>query len=127
MRAAVFGLAVLLAAPPAWAQQAGTPPRGDAARGQALYEQRCVACHSPGADRVGPRHNGVFGRRAGSVAGFDYSPALHQAAVVWDERTLDAWLRDPEALVPGQQMGYAVPEATARADLIAYLRTLSTK
>ncbi|TAL22496.1 MAG: c-type cytochrome [Aquabacterium sp.] len=123
MRAAA--LLACTVALPACAQQAGV--RGDAQRGQALYEQRCAACHSPGADRVGPRHDGVFGRRAGSVAGYAYSAALRRSTLVWDERTLDAWLRDPQALVPGQQMGYSVPDATARADLVAYLRTLSTK
>lgn len=79
---------------------------GDMVRGQQLYEARCGGCHSVAADRIGPRHAGLFGRRAGSVAGFDYSPALQRAGIVWDARTLDRWLADPEALVPGQRMGY---------------------
>ena len=95
----------------------------DAARGRELYETRCIGCHSIEADRIGPRHRGVVGRRAGSVAGFDYSPALRDANVVWDTATLDRWLADPEAALPGQRMNYRVSDARDRADLIAYLTT----
>ena len=98
--------------------------RGDLPRGQALYEARCGGCHSVAADRIGPRHAGLFGRRAGSVAGFDYSPALQRAGLVWDARTLDRWLTDPEALLPGQRMGYRLTDAAERAEVIAYLATL---
>jgi cytochrome c len=94
----------------------------DAERGKALYESRCIGCHSLDADRVGPRHRGVFGRRAGAVAGYAYSPALGNAALVWDRATLDRWLANPERLVPGQRMNYSVPEPEDRADLIEYLR-----
>jgi cytochrome c len=97
---------------------------GDAARGARLYEARCSGCHSADANRVGPAHRGVFGRRAGAAAGFDYSPALRASRIVWDDRTLDAWLADPERTIPGQAMGYRVDDARDRADLIAYLRHL---
>lgn len=97
----------------------------DAGRGELLYEQRCTACHSLDADRTGPHHRGVFGRRAGSVDGFAYSPALRSATIVWDGDTLDAWLGNPEALIPGQRMGYSVAEAGDRADIVAYLRQVS--
>ena len=97
---------------------------GDADRGRMLYEQRCMACHSPESNRVGPMHKGVVGRRAGSVPGFAYSDALGRAKFVWNETRLDAWLANPEKLVPGQRMGYSVPEASDRRDLIAYLRSL---
>lgn len=105
----------------AFAAQAG----GDVARGQQLYEARCGGCHSVAADRIGPRHAGVFGRRAGSVAGYDYSPALQRAGIVWDARTLERWLADPEALLPGQRMGYRLMDAAERAEVIAYLATLA--
>lgn len=95
---------------------------GDAARGQTLYEQRCSACHSLDSHRVGPMHRGVFGRRAGSATGYDYSPALRGATIIWNSQTLDAWLTDPEKLLPGQRMGYRVEAAADRADLIAYLQ-----
>jgi cytochrome c len=66
----------------------------------------------------------VVGRRAGSVAGFDYSPALKASRIVWDAATLERWLTDPEALVPGQRMGYSLGDAAVRADVIAYLAML---
>lgn len=107
------------------AAQAAAGP--DARRGEMLYEQRCGACHGLDADRVGPHHRGVFGRWAGSVEGFDYSAALRASRVVWNLDTLDAWLANPEALIPGQRMGYSVPNAIDRADIIAYLQRISPK
>ena len=95
---------------------------GDAQRGGMLYESRCIACHSLEANRVGPLHRGVFKRRAGGVRDYDYSPALKKAGIVWNEKTLDAWLADPEKAVPGQKMGYQVPDAKDRTDLIAFLK-----
>lgn len=99
-------------------------PAGDATRGARAYEARCGGCHSAEADRIGPRHAGVFGRRAGSVAGFDYSPALSASGIVWNAQTLEQWMSDPESLIPGQRMGYSLGDATARADVIAFLATL---
>ncbi len=96
---------------------------GDPQRGLELYSSRCIGCHSIDANRVGPAHRGVFGRKAGSVADYDYSPALKHSTVIWNDTTLDAWLKDPEKLIPGQKMGYSVPDAKDRADLIAYLKT----
>ena len=81
---AILGLAVV-----------GAAAAADAQRGAGLYEARCGACHSLDAHRVGPLHRGVVGRRAGSAAGYDYSPALAAAAFTWDAVLLDAWLKDP--------------------------------
>lgn len=97
---------------------------GDAIRGQQVYEARCGGCHSVEADRVGPRHAGVFGRRAGAVPGFAYSPALAASKLVWNAATLERWLNNPEALVPGQRMGYSLTDPALRADVVAYLATL---
>ena len=97
---------------------------GDAASGQKQYEARCTGCHSVEEDRIGPAHRGVFGRKAGGRAGFGYSNALKNSAVVWDEKTLDAWLTDPEKLIPGQAMYFQVSDAPARGDIVAFLRTL---
>lgn len=98
-------------------------PAGDAARGEAIYA-RCFACHSLDTDRTGPRHCGLFGRRAGSVPGFDYSPAMRASGIVWNAKTLDRFLADPVRTVPGTSMGYAgIASARERADLIAYLRS----
>ncbi len=93
-------------------------------RGRELYESRCGACHSVDADRVGPRHAGVLGRRAGAVTTYDYSLALRASTIIWTATTLDRWLADPEAVIPGQRMGYRVDDARDRADLIEYLSTL---
>lgn len=109
--------AVCAAASPAWAA-------GDAQRGQQAYEARCGGCHSVDTDRVGPRHAGVLGRRAGSVRGFTYSDALRKSGLTWDAALLERWLANPEALVPGQRMGYQLADAQARADIVAYLTTL---
>lgn len=100
---------------------------GNAVRGQQLYESRCVGCHSVDQNRVGPAHQGVFGRRAGRVVGYDYSAALKASRVVWSEKTLNAWLANPERMIPGQKMGYRVTEAADRADLIAYLKEISPR
>ena len=94
---------------------------GDAKSGEALYE-RCAACHSLERDRAGPRHCGLFGRRAGSVRDFPYTAGMKRSKIVWNADSLDRFLADPEAVVPGTAMGLArVASAAERADLIAYL------
>src|SRR3954471_21419063 len=102
--------------------RAELPLRGDATRGAVLY-QACMACHSLDEDDVGPRHRGVVGRTAGSVPGFAYSPALRNSHLVWGADTLDRWLTNPQALVPGARMFFAMPNAQDRADVIAWLST----
>lgn len=94
----------------------------DAGRGRELYESRCGGCHSLDANRVGPAHRGVYGRKAGSAPDFSYSPAVRNATVVWEEKTLNAWLTNPQALIPGQRMNFRVALPADRADIIAYLR-----
>lgn len=98
---------------------------GDAARGERLYESQCTGCHSLDENRAGPAHRGVFGRGAGKARGFDYSPAMSASKIIWNAKTLDLWLADPEKLVPGQMMGFSVPAARDRADLIDYLKSAS--
>ena len=122
MRHLLLGAFALCVLDPAHGAQAA-----DAQRGRTLYESRCIACHSLDANRVGPLHRGVFGRGAGGAKDYDYSPALKKSGIVWNEKALDGWLADPEKAVPGQKMGYQVPDATDRADLIAYLRRESGK
>lgn len=99
---------------------------GDAMRGQTLYETTCIACHSLDANRVGPMHKGVYGRKAGSVADYDYSDAVKKAKITWGEKTLNQWLANPEKLIPGQKMGFSVAAAQDRADIIAYLKAQSS-
>lgn len=99
----------------------------DAARGKQLYESVCVGCHSMEENRAGPAHRGVFGRKAGLAAGYDYSPSVRRSKVVWNEKTLDRWLANPEGFIPGQKMGISVSAAKDRADLIEYLREESRR
>jgi len=101
-----------------------TPPPGNAARGQALYAAQCTACHAIDTHKTGPSHRGVFGRRVGSAPGYQYSDELAASRMRWTAQTLNAWLADPEDLVPGQRMGVQVDDVQARADLIAWLATL---
>lgn len=102
---------------------AGSAHAADAARGRELYEARCTGCHSIDANRVGPMHRGVFGRKAGTVVGFAYSPAVKASPVIWNEATLDRWLAGPQKLIPGQRMNFTVGQAEDRADIIAYLKS----
>ncbi len=95
---------------------------GSAVRGQMLYQSMCMACHSIDYNGVGPAHQGLLGRKSGTAANYDYSPALRAASVVWTETTLDRWLTDPEKMIPGQKMGFSVASAQDRADLISYLK-----
>lgn len=104
---------VLLGAAPAAAADAG--------RGASLYQARCGGCHSIATNRIGPRHAGVVGRKAGSLPDFGYSPALRAAGFVWTAERIDQWLQGPPKMVPGVKMFFTVKEAADRADIIAYL------
>jgi cytochrome c len=101
----------------AWARG----PSGDASHGEALYEA-CQDCHSLDKNDVGPRHRGVFGRKAASLPDYDYSDALKSANIVWNEETLDKWLTDPQAVAPGAKMFFHLDNPQDRADVIAYLK-----
>jgi cytochrome c len=94
---------------------------GNADRGAEIYENRCTGCHSLDANRVGPAHRGVVGRRVGTARGFEYSDALRAANFVWTEALIQRWLTNPEALIPGQQMGFRLGDPQERADVAAFL------
>ena len=111
---------VLLAAAAVYTAVASDRPAGDPVHGKTLY-QVCMGCHSLDEDDVGPRHRGVVGRTAGSVPGYAYSPALKNSHLVWDADNLDRWLTNPQGLVPGVKMFFAMPNPQDRADVIAYL------
>ena len=111
---------VLLAAASVHAVASPERPPGDPSRGKTVY-QVCMGCHSLDEDDVGPHHRGVVGRVAGTVPGYAYSPALKNSHIVWSPDTLDRWLTNPQALVPGVKMFFAMPSAQDRADVIAYL------
>ena len=114
--AAVF--LVLAAAAPAAAE-------GDAARGKRVFN-KCKACHlleDTGKKKIGPHLAGIFGRKAGSIAGFRYSKAMKKADIVWDEKTLDSYIAKPRKFLKGNKMAFAgVRKAKDRADVIAYLK-----
>jgi cytochrome c len=110
----VGGLILALAAP--------AMADGDVARGRKIYE-RCQGCHSIDRNRAGPRHRGLFGRRAGTVPGFEYSKAMRRSGIVWTAETLNRFLAAPIKAVPGTTMGFdGVEDPHERADLIAYLK-----
>jgi cytochrome c len=96
----------------------------DQARGE-LLGLACAACHKLGAGEgtlIGPNLHGVFGRRAGTVPGFVYSPALAESGLVWTPVSLEAWLAEPAGFVAGTTMAFAgYGSAEDRRDLIAYL------
>ena len=94
---------------------------GDPNRGKTLY-QACQACHSIDENDLGPKHRGVVGRRAGSIEDYSYSAALKSSGLTWDEATLDRWLTNPSALVPGTKMFFQVGDGQNRADIIAFLK-----
>ena len=100
-----------------------TALQGDPIRGRTLY-QGCTGCHSVDDNDLGPRHRGVVGRRAGSIQDYSYSQALKNSGLTWDEATLDRWLTNPGALVPGTKMFFKLDAVQDRADVISYLESL---
>lgn len=119
----VFFVAVCLASASVFAAE-------DVERGAKAY-QACIACHSLESGRhfTGPSLGSVFGRKAGTAPGFQrYSDALQRSGVVWDEKTLDAWIRDPAGFIPGNAMTFAgLKDEKVRRDLIVYLRAVDSK
>jgi cytochrome c len=86
--------------------------------GKALFESRCVACHSLDASRVGPLLRGVVGRKVASVARYEYSDALKGVKGRWDSRRLEMWLQDPQSVAPGTRMAFSLPSTTERSAVI---------
>lgn len=101
--------------------------RADSKIGQDLFDRRCTGCHRLDDVRSGPRLRGVFGRAAGVDPGFPYSDALKASKITWNEQTLDRWLTDTDAFVPDNDMAFRVPMADDRAEIIAYLKSVSIK
>jgi cytochrome c len=96
--------------------------------GAALFKQQCATCHATNLSdvpRQGPPLVQIIGGQAGKVEGFHYSPGLARAGFTWDEARLDAWLTDPQAVVPGAIMAYRQAKAETRAAIITYLKGLN--
>jgi cytochrome c oxidase assembly protein subunit 11 len=99
---------------------ASNPP--DPADGRDLFNEQCTACHALDANKYGPKLGSVFGRRAGTATGYDYSPALRSAGVTWSADNLNRWLANPKKFIAGVKMPVSVPDPIARRDIVAYLR-----
>jgi cytochrome c len=106
----------------AWLASAATP----AGAPTAADFSRCAGCHSTqaGQNKIGPSLAGIFDKASGSVPGYNYSAALKNAHLTWDEKTLDKFLQNPGGLVHGTKMFANVPDPDARQRVIAYLKSL---
>lgn len=115
----------LAAAVPALAA-APASAAGDVAKGEKVF-RKCKACHGvDGKNKVGPHLDGVFGRKAGAVEGFAYSPAMKDSGITWDEASLGTFLADPKGAIKGTKMIFAgIKKEDERADVIAYLQSVS--
>ena len=122
-RAALGAIACMAGVSLAWFASAATPA------GAPADFSRCAGCHSTqaGQNKIGPSLAGVFGRTSGSVPGYNYSAALKNAHLTWDQQTLDKFLQSPSGLVHGTKMFATVPDAATRQRVIAYLKSLSTQ
>lgn len=99
----------------------GHAQTGNANTGQALYQAKCGGCHSLDANRIGPAHRGVVGRKVASAPGYAYSPALKELGGAWTPKRLDLWLQNPQRTAPGSKMFLMISDAGQRRDIIAYL------
>lgn len=117
---AVGVFAVLVIARPAIAAA------DDGAAGQALFKTKCAACHSVDANRVGPRLQGVVGRRVASVPGYTYSPALKKLGGVWTPARIDRFLSGTQKMAPGSKMYIQLGDPNQRQLIIRYLHSVST-
>jgi cytochrome c len=117
----------LMSAIPVMANAQMAVPKSAPPSGEKLFGQQCGACHSTkaGETRVGPSLARIIGRKAGSVPGFSYSPALKKSGLTWSEQNLDKWLTNSMNTVRGTSMVYAQADAAKRGAIVDYLKTLS--
>jgi len=119
----VLAAALVALAAPAFAQDAGDP-----AKGRTLFQRQCSACHQVASTRNGggPHLQGVIGRPAASVEGFNYSPALKASGITWSVEEVDAFLANPQGKVRGTRQGVRVTNDADRRDIVAYLANPGT-
>lgn len=108
---------------------AGSVMAQSAERGERTFKQQCKACHTVekgGASTIGPNLFGVVGRKAGTLAGYEFSDAMKASGITWDEASLGEYLKDPKAKVPGGKMPFAgLKQAAQPGDVVAYLKKLA--
>jgi len=108
----------------AWASLAQAA--GDAAAGETVFKKNCAVCHTTeaGKNKIGPSLFGVVGRHSASVAGYSYSEAMKKADKTWDDQTLDTYLANPRAVVPGTKMIFiGLKSDEDRQNVVAFLET----
>jgi cytochrome c len=125
-RIRVAGYSIMLASVGVFSMPPTVHAQGDAAAGEKVFAH-CAPCHSnkPGENKFGPSLAGVIGRKSGTEPGYNYSSAMKEANVIWDEKSLDEYLQGPGKFVRGTRMVYFVPNEKDRQDVIAYLKTLT--
>jgi cytochrome c len=125
-RIRVAGYSIMLASVGVFSMPPTVHAQGDAAAGEKVFAH-CAPCHSnrPGENKFGPSLAGVIGRKSGTEPGYNYSSAMKDANVTWDEKSLDEYLQGPGKFVRGTRMVYFVPNEKDRQDVIAYLKTLT--
>ena len=104
-----------------------TPPAAKPPDGAMIFKQQCALCHTTNVSdppRQGPTLFNIVGRDAGTVEGFRYSAGFANAKFKWDEQKLDAWLVDPQAMIPGAIMPYKQAKRELRMAIVSYLREL---
>ena len=99
---------------------------GDPAAGEKVFATHCAACHAttPGENKFGPSLAGIVGSKSGTVPGLDFSAAMKEANITWDEANLDKYLANPTGFVHGTKMFVNLPNEADRQNVIAYLNTL---
>jgi cytochrome c len=99
---------------------------GDPVAGQKVFATHCATCHAaePGQNKIGPSLAGIVGSKAGTVPGFNFSPAMKNADITWDDAELDKFLANPAGDVHGTRMFVNLPSESDRQNVIAYLHTL---
>lgn len=101
---------------------------GDAAKGKAVFTAQCSICHRTAANAppaIGPNLFRVVGRKAGTLAGYSYSPAMKAFGKPWTPAQIGAYLAAPQTVVKGNKMPFAgIKDAAKRNDVVAYMATL---
>ena len=118
-RAGLLLIKILVTSSTAWAA-------GDPAAGERIFAAHCAVCHAtaPGENKAGPSLAGIVGSRSGAVPGYNFSPAMKDTNVTWDDANLDKYLANPNGFIHGTKMFVNLPNETDRQNVIAYLNAL---